>query len=157
MWLYRSGRDGPAVVLYDYQQTRSKEHPRKFLAGFKGYLHVDGYAEYNEITDVTLVGCWAHARRKFDEVLKALSANKRIAGVTAKEGLEYCNHLFAIERKFKDATPEDRYNGRLAQNRPVIDAFLSWIEAKQVQMLPKSTLGEAVLLPKSVGEADGFS
>lgn len=144
MWLYRSGRDGPQIILYDYQQTRAKEHPRRFLNGFKGYLHVDGYAGYNEIPDVTLVGCWAHARRKFDEALKALPANKRTVPVAAKEGLEYCNRLFAIERKFKDATPEQRYEGRLAQSRPVLDAFLAWLEEQDAKVLPKSVLGEAV-------------
>ncbi|GMA59306.1 hypothetical protein GCM10025858_38090 [Alicyclobacillus sacchari] len=72
MWVYRSGMDGRPMVLYDYQETRSADHPRRFLAGFQGYLHVDGYAGYEGLPDVTLVGCWAHARRKFDEALKAV-------------------------------------------------------------------------------------
>jgi transposase len=144
MWLYRSGNNGPPIVLFDYQQTRAKEHPRKFLTGFKGYLHVDGYSGYNELPDVTLVGCWAHARRKFDEALKALPANKRATPVAAKEGLEYCNKLFAIERKLKNTTPDDRYVGRLAQSRPVLDAFLAWLEEQSTKALPKSAFGEAV-------------
>lgn len=56
MWLYRSGREGPAIVLYEYQTTRASKHPCRFLSGFKGYLHVDGYAGYNNLPDVTLVG-----------------------------------------------------------------------------------------------------
>src|SRR5690606_39053732 len=75
LWLYRTGREGPSIILYDYQQTRASKHPRKFLSGYKGYLHVDGYAGYHGLPDVTLVGCWAHARRKFNEALKALPAN----------------------------------------------------------------------------------
>lgn len=39
MWLYRSGRDGPPIVLFEYQPTRSAQHPRQFLKGFSGYLH----------------------------------------------------------------------------------------------------------------------
>src|SRR5271165_6469512 len=46
LWLYRSGRDGPPIVLFDYQQTRGSEHPHKFLKGFSGYLHADGYVGY---------------------------------------------------------------------------------------------------------------
>ena len=57
LWLYRSGQEGPANILYDYQQTRASKHPRKFLTGFKGYLHVDGYAGYNGLPNVKLVGC----------------------------------------------------------------------------------------------------
>ncbi|WXJ95013.1 hypothetical protein MCACP_14970 [Neomoorella carbonis] len=49
------------LILYDYQTTRAGKHPRRFLAGFQGYLHVDGYAGYNELANVILVGCWAHA------------------------------------------------------------------------------------------------
>ncbi|MBC9786734.1 IS66 family transposase, partial [Heliobacterium chlorum] len=90
LWLYRTGQEGPAIILFEYQPTRAGTHPRQFLAGFKGYLHVDGYAGYNGIPDVTLVGCWAHARRKFDEALKALPEDKRSASVVAKEGFDFC-------------------------------------------------------------------
>lgn len=41
--------------------TKAKKHPKKFLAGFKGYLHVDGYSGYNDLPNVTLVSCLAHA------------------------------------------------------------------------------------------------
>ncbi|GMA49403.1 transposase [Alicyclobacillus contaminans] len=145
MWLYRSGRDGPPIALYDYQETRSAEHPRRFLAGFKGFLHVDGYAGYNGIPDVRLVGCWSHARRKFDEALKALPTSERSKPVAAREGLEYCNRLFALERKFKDATPEERYQNRLVHSRPVLKAFLAWLEEQSARVLPKSMLGQAVV------------
>lgn len=144
LWLYRSGRDGPAIVLYDYQQSRAKEHPIKFLTGFKGYLHVDGYAGYNDIPNATLVGCWAHARRKFDEALKALPPSHRNTPVAAREGLEYCNQLFRIERGLKDATPEKRYDERLTQSRPVLDGFWAWLHMQKDKVLPKSALGVAV-------------
>src|SRR5690606_39704465 len=52
--------------------TRAAKHPQEFLSGFAGFLHVDGYAAYESLEGVTLVGCWAHARRGFDEALKAL-------------------------------------------------------------------------------------
>ncbi|KYH31209.1 transposase IS66 family protein [Moorella mulderi DSM 14980] len=144
LWLYRTGRDGPPIILYDYQTTRAGKHPRRLLAGFKGYLHVDGYAGYNELLDVTLVGCWAHARRKFDEALKALPEDKRNAPVAAREGLEYCNRLFAIERELKEATPEERYQIRQVRSRPVLDAFLAWLKNQKARVLPKSSFGQAI-------------
>ena len=64
LWLYRSGQEGPANILYDYQQTRASKHPRKFLSGFKGYMHVNGYAGYNGLPNVKLVGCWSHYPRR---------------------------------------------------------------------------------------------
>jgi hypothetical protein len=144
LWLYRTGRDGPPIILYDYQTTRASKHPRRFLAGFKGYLHVDGYAGYNELPDVTLVGCWAHARRKFDEALKALPEDKRNKAVAAQVGLEFCNQLFAIERDLKDATPQERYQARQVRSRPVLDAFRAWLKTQKTQVLPKSSFGQAI-------------
>ena len=75
MWLYRTGRGEPPIVLYEYQTTRASKHPDRFLSGFEGYLHTDGYSAYGKLADITLVGCWAHARRKFIEALKALPAD----------------------------------------------------------------------------------
>ncbi|MBC7325412.1 MAG: IS66 family transposase, partial [Moorella sp. (in: Bacteria)] len=144
LWLYRTGRDGPSIILYDYQTTRAGKHPRRFLTGFKGYLHVDGYTGYNELPDVTLVGCWAHARRKFDEALKALPEDKRNKAVAAREGLEFCNRLFAIERELKDKTPEERYQIRQVRSKPVLDAFLAWLKNQKARVLPKSSFGQAI-------------
>ena len=73
MWMFRTGRGSPPIVLYDYQTTRASKHPVRFLEGFSGTLQVDGYAGYNQLQPkVRLAGCWAHARRKFTEVLDAL-------------------------------------------------------------------------------------
>jgi transposase len=144
MWLYRSGRAGPAMVLYDYQTTRAGKHPSRFLTGFKGYLHVDGYAGYHDLQDVVLVGCWAHARRKFTEALKALPAEHRHAEVVAKEGLAFCNRLFAIERELMSATPEERYIARLKKSGPLLEEFLVWLKQQGPKVLPKSSFGQAI-------------
>jgi transposase len=145
LWLYRTGREGPPIIVYDYQKTRAGEHPREFLSHFSGYLHVDGYAGYHKVTDVTLVGCWAHARRKFDEALKALPNSKPSASVTAKEGLDFCNRLFAIERDLKDSTPEERTIIRLERSRPILDTFSAWLRTQRSRVLPKSALGVAII------------
>lgn len=144
LWLYRSGREGPPIILYEYQTTRAGKHPRRFLAGFKGYLQVDGYAGYNGLPYITLVGCWAHARRKFDEALKALPDAKRFTPVAAKEGLDFCNQLFAIERDLNKTTPDERYKIRLERSRPVLEAFSAWLKTQSSKALPKSALGKAI-------------
>lgn len=145
MWVYRSGRDGPPVILFDYQQTRAGKHPQAFLHGFAGYLHVDGYAGYDQLPNVTLVGCWAHARRKFDEALKSLPSSARSSGpVAAQIGLEYCNRLFAIEKSLNQLTPEERHARRQSQSVPVLDEFKAWLEHQQSHVLPKTALGQAI-------------
>jgi hypothetical protein len=72
MWVYRSGQFAQhPVVIYDYQPGRGHEHPETFLAGYAGYLQCDGYRAYGCLENVTLSGCWAHARRKFNDALIA--------------------------------------------------------------------------------------
>jgi transposase len=144
MWLYRTGREAPAIVLYDYQPTRSGEHPKAFLQGFRGYLHVDGYSGYRDIPDVILIGCWSHARRKFTDGLKALPAGPRAGPNLLRDGLDFCNRLFAIERDLRDVAPEERYRARRARSRPVLAQFLWWLRAQQRIIVPKSPLGVAV-------------
>jgi hypothetical protein len=149
MWLYRSGRDGPPgtlwVVLYDYQQTRATEHPSRFLQGFCGYLHVDGYQVYEKLTGITPVGCMAHARRNFVDALSVLTPMTRQKGNTAAHrGLDFCDKLFAIERDLKEATQEERYAGRQARSQPVLDAFHAWLVSMSSQVLEKCATGQAI-------------
>ena len=144
MWLYRTGRDGPPIVLYDYQTTRASKHPDNYLSGFKGYLQTDGYSGYGNLTRVTLVGCWAHARRKFTDALKALPAEQRDKPVAAGIGLDYCNKLFAIERQLKDLPDRERYEKRLELSKPVLDEFYIWLKKQRQQTLPKSAFGQAI-------------
>jgi transposase/uncharacterized coiled-coil protein SlyX len=144
MWMYRTGAEGQPMILYDYQTTRASKHPSRFLSGFKGYLHVDGYAGYHGLPHVQLVGCWAHARRKFDEALKALPATNPHAPVVARDGLNFCNQLFAIEREIKDLSYEERYNIRLERSQPILDAFSAWLSMQQKRVLPKSAFGQAI-------------
>lgn len=144
IWLYRTGREVPAIILYNYQETRAGKHPSQFLSGFKGYLHVDGYAGYHGISDAILVGCWAHARRKFTDALNALPESERPKAVTTHEGLRFCNQLFAIERDLQRVTSEERYRLRLQRSQPVLDQFSEWLCTQTEKVLPKSLLGQAI-------------
>ncbi|GAC1651857.1 MAG: IS66 family transposase [Acidobacteriaceae bacterium] len=145
MWLYRTGRYGPPIVLYDYQPTRGREHPSKYLKDFTGYLQVDGYPGYEKLPNITLAGCWAHARRKFVDALALLPAEKRTKGGTkAHEGLAFCDRLFALERELHEAAPQDRHLGREQRSRPVLAAFRTWLDQTAIDALPKSPIGEAV-------------
>ncbi len=142
MWMYRtSGDTKKSIVLYEYQPGRGAKHPQKFLEGFKGYLHTDGYAGYHNLPkDITVVGCWAHARRKFDEAIKSQPKGKGKGG-SASQGLAYCDLLFKQEEGWTNLEPEQRYEARLKQAKPVLDAMLSWANSRTAA--PQSALGKA--------------
>ena len=85
-----------AIVLYEYQPTRKAEHAEAFLKGFSGWLHADGYQGYHRLPgNIRVVGCWAHARRKFDEALSTLPQEKR-KDSPAAIGECYCLSLIHI-------------------------------------------------------------
>jgi hypothetical protein len=112
------------------------------LKGFRGYLHTDGYAGYHALpAEVKISGCWAHARRKFDEAIKgALPASHK--NLAAKQGLDFCNELFHLEHEYEKLRPDERHKERLEYSKPVSDAIFKWAET--VGALPKSLLGKAV-------------
>jgi transposase len=145
VWLYRSGRDGPPIVLFEYQRTREGEHPRRFLTGFAGHLHVDGYAGYQGMSGVRLVGCWGHARRKFVEARAILPKDRQNeAGHLVNVGLGYINRLFEIEREMHDVSSDERKAGRGQKSKPVVEEFKVWVDTQSLRVLPKSLLGQAI-------------
>jgi hypothetical protein len=80
MWLYRtSGDTDNPIILYEYQPGRKAEHPKHFLKNFNGYLHADEYEGYHDLSgNIKVMGCLAHACRKFDEAVKSLSKKTKL-------------------------------------------------------------------------------
>jgi len=144
MWVYLTGASSTPITLYEYKETRSTKHPKAFLSGFKGYLHTDGYPGYQGIEGVKLIGCMAHARREFDEAIKACPKGSDQTLLASQEGLDFCNQLFRIERMIEGKSAEERQTARQQQTKKVFDAFRSWLIAKERQVPPKSALGTAI-------------
>jgi transposase len=143
MWLYRTGRDAPQqLVLFEYQQSRRAEHPETFLKDFRGYLHADGYAGYYKLPQLTVVACWAHARRKYEEALQGTSKKNETEMSNILRGKQYCDSLFAIESEINDLPPEKRLQKRKELAEPILKEFHDWLF--QLNDAPKSLLGKAV-------------
>ena len=143
MWLYRTGRDAPQqLVLFEYQQSRRAEHPEVFLKDYHGYLHTDGYADYYKLPHVTVVACFAHARRKYEEALQGTSKNNEAQLSNILRGKQYCDSLFAIENEISSLPPEKRFLKRKELTEPILNEFHDWLF--RLNAAPKSLLGKAV-------------
>jgi len=144
MWLYCTGSDAPTqntlpnIVLFDYQAGRAGQCAVEYLGKYSGYLQVDGYAGY-EKTQATLVGCWAHARRKFKEAEIAQPKGKT---GKANMALNHIQKLYRLEIQLKDKTPEEKYQGRQEKAQPLLAQFYQWLEKANVP--PKTALGKAI-------------
>jgi len=151
LWVQRSlARDAP-VVLYDYDPSRSGRVPERLFEGFAGVLQTDGYEGYTAVGQrpgVVHVGCFAHARRKFDEALKGMRGAERKATSrkesVALQGLGWVQKLYAIERIAKDATPAERTRLREERSRPVLDALRCWLDDALPRVAPQTLTGKAL-------------
>lgn len=149
VWVYRTSGDAEhPVVLYDYQPSRSGTCASRFLDGFQGLLHTDGYDGYHckLPPEITVVGCWAHMRRKFADTLKSMPKDIREKS-PAQTGLEYCNKLFSLEEEWEKQAVSytQRYQLRLEKSKPIAQAFFSWAKGEQQKNpVPKSMFGTAL-------------
>ena len=158
MWVYLTVIK-EKIILFEYTQTRARKHPENFLQGFSGFMHVDGYSSYEKIEGVILVGCFAHARRKFLEAINVLPKSKRTSDVASVIGFTYCNKLFIIENKIiKEIEKEfgencDRFDEKVVKkifelrkelSQPILDAFKNWLDSVKPISAPESVLGKAV-------------
>lgn len=143
MWVYRTGSmtRGGQIILYQYQKTRNASHPREFLKEFNGICVTDGYQVYhtieNEREDLKISGCWSHARRRFDEALKAMPENKR-SGSIANLALKQIQAIYAEEGKLGELPPEERLELRQRIIRPMVEAYFAWAKRKLDSVLSKS-------------------
>ena len=141
MWLYRTGKYAEhPIVLYEYQAGRGGDYAMEFLKGFSGYLQTDGYSGYNKVTDVTHVGCMAHLRRKFDDVIK--SQPKGSKSPLAAKAEAYCSKIFKIEEDLANLSSEERFEQRKILVKPIMDEFEKFMEGKNAGS--KSKLGQAI-------------
>ena len=114
------------------------------MAGFKGFLHADGYAGYESLYDpartkpgpIVEVACWAHCRRKFFDVWEATGSS------VAKEAIDRIATLYAIETKARFAPVAERVQHR-AQTGPLLDSFFNWAEMTVAKTSAKSALANA--------------
>ena len=150
MWVYRSGELEPnPVILYEYQKTRKKEHAREFLKGFSGICVTDGYQVYHSIADeredLTIAGCWSHARRGFADVVKA--AGKKDVGIrqsVAYKSLQLIQTMSRYEEKLAKMEPAERLEARIHYVLPLADAFFAYLKSKEGSVAPKSATGKAI-------------
>ena len=145
LWVQRGGPPDRKVVLFDYDPSRSASVPKRLLAGYRGYLQVDGYAGYNGViaeNGLIAVGCMAHARRRFADAVKA-QGKKKTTGI-APHGLALIQRLYRIEKQAKDFTPEDRKAYRETHAKPLLDKLREWLNTHLPQVPPKTATGEAL-------------
>lgn len=156
MWVFRGGRPpdrgGGTVVVFDYRPTRSgDEILKEYLKGYKGCAQTDGYIGYEVLPGLSVrhAGCWAHARRKFVDVVQAVEKarkGKERRGCSADVAVEKIRRLYEIERQGENRklTGRDLVQFRREHALPLLEEFHNWLKARIGGTPPKGLLGTAM-------------
>lgn len=142
MWVY-VGDCGPPYRFFDFTEDRRKERPGQILSRYAGFVQADAYAGYDHLfahsDRIVEVGCWAHARRKWDEALDT-------ARLPCTDVLLRIRALYKVEAAIRGEKPELRLEVRQGESVPLLDklyARLAEIATERV-ILPSSLLAKAV-------------
>ncbi len=106
------------LFCFKVHYRRARAVLENFTEGYSGTIVCDGYSAYNKIEGVTFANCWAYVRRYW---LKADSKNGQI-------GVNYCDHLYLLERQFKHLSPSKQRKKRQKYSKPIVEKFLDWVE-----------------------------
>jgi len=148
MWVFRGGEIKQPAVLFRYDPSRSGKFLLKELEDYSGYIQTDGYKGYNALgsrSGIIHMGCWAHVRRKFVDVVKGRVKNEKKKG-HADTALEYIQQLYAIEKSadLQELSISDRYQLRQEKARPLLKQIRELLEELAPKTPPQGLLGKAV-------------
>jgi transposase len=147
MWVRVAGPPGRRLILFDYDASRAATVAERLLKDAHGYVQSDGYAAYDAVAvqlNLTHVGCFAHARRRFFEAIQALPQSERRRETVAHEMVRRIDALYAIEREIKALEIAERGELRRERALPLLDALIGRARELQQQTLPSGKLGEAL-------------
>ena len=147
MWVARGGPPEKPAVLFHYAPSRSGDVAKELLGDFKGYLQTDGYLGYESLGEretICHVGCLAHMRRKFNDVIKA--AGKGAKPGTATEVMTLLREIYRLEAQARDEglSPAKIADMREAKIGPILGDIEALLETAVLKAPPKSLLGIAV-------------
>jgi transposase len=147
MWVRRGGPSDKPVILFDYDPSRAGAVALRLLQDYKGFLQTDGYSAYESVgahLGLTHVACLAHARRKFDEALKAQKATGR--GGLAAAGLALIQKIYRVEKAAREAGlgATQRHQLRQKESRPLWDELRRWLDSARGHAPPSTLVGKAL-------------
>lgn len=140
-WVVRSPEYQQLFFHYD-KGSRAQHVVVELLKDFKGAIQSDGYGAYQiyeKKENVLLLGCWAHARRKFEQALKDDPPK-------AEYALQQIGRLYQLERQIAEENPSKEQIEELRKKEayPILLDFEKWMDLNYPRVLPKSLIGKAM-------------
>ena len=129
IWVYATSMIDKPIMIYDFEEDRKSIRPKEFLKEYKGKLVVDGYDGYNSVENVTLCGCWSHARRHFTDLLTVIPDEQKPKSLCYKFVI-LIDEMFRIEREIfkKTKTMDELLEKRKIEIQPIFDEYFKLAE-----------------------------
>jgi len=130
-------------VCFSFASHKNEKNVRRIVGSYEGYLQSDAYICYELIAAasgdrIIAVGCWAHARRKFEPLIQAGPHPK------ATWILSEVQKLYDVEDRARDMTDTQRLALRQAESRPIVAGIRAWLDERDREELPRSPLRAGV-------------
>lgn len=141
IWTTIGDRDHPYTTCH-YTDSRSRDGPAEFLAGFQGLLQTDAYSSYESVViesagKIIAVGCWAHARRDFfDARLNYTREAHYVLGLIEQ--------LYDVEDEVANCGDAERLAERQARSVPVLARLEKFLREQKETALPQSQFAQAI-------------
>ena len=104
VYVYASGYYDAQIAIYDFHESRAIDQTAKWLNEYDGVIVCDDYAGYTKLRKgnpkISLQRCFAHVRRRFMDIVKALPEAKRQEG-SAYRILTVIGKLFQSEAEYR--------------------------------------------------------
>jgi len=129
IWL-KASREKYPIVLMHYSSNRNEKTAQYLFDGFSGYMQTDGYPGYNIVANregVTQLGCWAHARRRFADIIKSGASDAK-SKTLAKELVAQVAKLYKIEKEIKDDPPDKKKQIREDKSVLILKEIEEWCD-----------------------------
>lgn len=141
LWVVRSVMENLVFFHYD-KGSRAQKVIIELLHDYKGAVQTDGYSAYSIYENkkgVLLLGCWAHARRKY---IDALAEDKS----GAEYALKQISMLYRIETMADEQSLDYQQRAELRSRLayPILCAFEKWILNYYPKVLPKGRMHKAL-------------
>ena len=121
IWVRASGPPHRRIILFDYDPSRGGAVSMRLLEGLTGILQTDGYEAYCVVAQAKHLmhaGCYAHARRRFEDARKSQADPHRDG--QSNIALDLIGQPYRIEREIKVSSAEERLQVRQSQSTPVV-------------------------------------
>ena len=131
----------PPCAWYQFTIDRKGEHPVSHLAGYKGWVHADGYSGFNGLfgdNKANEMACMAHVRCKFVDVFASQG------NAVAEEAIRRIAELYGVEKEIRGKTLDERVTVRQNKAKPIFDSLEDWLHTQLPKISGESPLAQGI-------------